>query len=69
VKHVNHSKTTKGKAFSTTSIGVVSSKEEVITLTPEQLIMLQMSEEDIKNGDLLSQDELDLLNNKWLLGK
>lgn len=31
--------------------------------------MLQMSKEDIKNGDLITQDELDDLDIKWLRGK
>lgn len=39
--------------------------EEVI-LTQEQKAMLTLSENDIKNGDLISQEEMNNRNLKWL---
>lgn len=35
-------------------------------LTSEQKIMLEMSEDDIKNGRLISQEEMDKRNLEWL---
>jgi hypothetical protein len=46
-----------------------SSKEGVISLTKEQKLMLQMSEVDIKNGNLLSEEDIDQLDKEWLNGK
>ena len=46
-----------------------SAKGEVVALTEEQKIMLQMSETDIKNGDLLSEEELDQQDKEWLKDK
>ena len=39
---------------------------ELVDLTEEQIIMLQMSENDIQNGNLISQLELDKSDLKWL---
>ena len=44
-------------------------KGEVVALTEEQKIMLQMSEADIQNGDLLSEKELDQQDKEWLKDK
>ncbi len=43
-----------------------SSVSEVVELTKEQKIMLEMSEEDIKNGKLISQDVMSKRNLEWL---
>ena len=43
-----------------------SSGSETVELTSEQITMLEMSEEDIKNGDLISQEALDKRNLEWL---
>lgn len=43
-----------------------SSESDIVELIPEQKIMLQMSEEDIKNGDLISQEAMDKRNAEWL---
>ena len=40
-----------------------------IKLTKEQKLMLEMSEADIQNGRILSQDELDKNDLEWLKGK
>lgn len=43
-----------------------SSETEIVKLSEEQKLMLQMSEEDIANGRLISQDEMDKRNLEWL---
>jgi hypothetical protein len=43
-----------------------SVNNEKITFTPEQLLMLQMSENDIANGHVSTQEELDKSDLKWL---
>ncbi|MGZ5242627.1 MAG: hypothetical protein ACXWEY_07870 [Bacteroidia bacterium] len=40
--------------------------KDVVTLTDEQKLMLQMSDDDIKNGRLISQKELDKQDKEWL---
>jgi len=42
------------------------SESNVIELTKEQKMMLEMSEEDIKNGKLISQEAMDKRNLEWL---
>jgi len=42
------------------------SESDIIELTSEQKIMLEMSENDIKNGRLISQDEMNKRNLEWL---
>ena len=42
------------------------STSDIVELTHEQKEMLQMSEEDIKNGQLISQDETNKRNLEWL---
>lgn len=39
---------------------------ETAELTDEQKIMLEMSEEDIRNGNLISQQAMDRRNIEWL---
>mgnify|MGYP007055520737 CR=1 FL=1 len=43
-----------------------SSSFELVELTDEQKTMLEMSEEDIKNGQLISQDAMNKRNLEWL---
>lgn len=40
--------------------------EEVIQLSEAQIVMLNRSEDDIKNNRLMSQDELDKMDVEWL---
>lgn len=46
-----------------------SAKGEIVVLTEEQKIMLQMSDNDIKNGDLFSEEELEQQDKEWLKDK
>ena len=39
---------------------------ELVELTNEQKIMLEMSEDDIKNGNLISQEAMNKRNLEWL---
>ncbi|CAN5893561.1 hypothetical protein BH24BAC1_BH24BAC1_14700 [soil metagenome] len=41
---------------------------DMVHLTEEQKVMLQLSEEDIKFGRLIPQDDLDKQDLKWLEG-
>lgn len=40
--------------------------EEIIKLSEAQILMLNRSEEDIKNNRLVSQEELDKIDLEWL---
>jgi hypothetical protein len=42
------------------------SESEIVELSNEQKIMLEMSEDDIKRGKLISQDAMDKRNVEWL---
>ena len=42
------------------------SESEIVELTNEQKIMLEMSENDIKSGKLISQDAMNKRNQEWL---
>ena len=42
------------------------SESEIVALTKEQKIMLEMSENDIKEGKLISQDAMNKRNGEWL---
>jgi hypothetical protein len=44
-------------------------EENKITLTKEQKLMLEMSENDIQNGRVISQSDLDKGDLEWLKGK
>jgi len=46
-----------------------ASGEEEVILTKEQRLMLQMSDQDIENGDTISQEELNNYDLKWLREK
>ena len=43
-------------------------EENKITLTKEQKLMLEMSENDIQNGRVISQSDLDKRDLEWLKG-
>lgn len=43
-----------------------TSESEIIELIDEQKIMLEMSEQDIKNGKLISQEAMEKRNLEWL---
>jgi hypothetical protein len=40
--------------------------EDIVKLTEEQKLMLQLSDNDIKNNRLISQSQLDKNDKKWL---
>ena len=42
------------------------SESEIVELTKEQKAMLEMSENDIKLGKLISQDAMNKRNQEWL---
>lgn len=42
--------------------------KDKVKLTEEQVLMLKLSDKDIKNGKLISQSELDKNDLKWLKG-
>jgi len=41
-------------------------KDEVISFSSEQLELLMMSEQDIKDGKLISESDLDKFDEEWL---
>ena len=43
-----------------------TSESDIIELTNEQKAMLEMSEQDIKEGKLISQEAMDKRNLEWL---
>jgi hypothetical protein len=43
-----------------------SSDNNTVKLTEEQILMLQLSDKDILNGILISQDQLDKEDLQWL---
>ncbi|MBY5959538.1 hypothetical protein KUV50_15405 [Membranicola marinus] len=49
-------------------ISASSVDSEIVELTAEQKEMLEMSEADIKNGRLISQEAMDTRNLEWLNG-
>jgi hypothetical protein len=48
------------------NIFVSMQTDEILPLTTEQIEMLMMSEKDIENGNLVSEYELDKLDEQWL---
>jgi len=42
--------------------------QDTAQLTEEQVLMLQLSDDDIKNGKVISHDQLDKDNLQWLKG-
>ena len=47
-------------------ISFSSSESDIVKLTNEQKAMLEMSENDIKHGNLISQEEMSKRNLEWL---
>lgn len=47
-------------------ISSISAENDIVELTKEQKEMLEMSEADIKNGRLISQEAMDKRNLEWL---
>lgn len=43
-----------------------TSETDIVELTDEEKTMLEMSEQDIKNGKLISQEAMDKRNLEWL---
>jgi len=43
-----------------------ASSSDLVELTNEQKTMLEMSEDDIKNGELISQDAMSKRNLEWI---
>jgi len=61
--------TIKNKVFLETLDKMISSKaydSDIVLLTMEQKEMLEMSENDIENGRLISQEAMDKRNLEWL---
>ena len=48
------------------SIFISTQNEDILNLSSEQIEILSMSEEDMKNGNLISESELGKLDSKWL---
>ena len=44
----------------------ITSNSESIELNNEQKTMLKMSDNDIKNGDLISQEAMNIRNLEWI---
>jgi hypothetical protein len=44
-------------------------KHEKVVLTKEQKLMLEMSEKDLLDGQIISQNDLDKNDLEWLKGK
>ncbi len=49
-----------------TLISSSTTESNILELTDEQKAMLEMSEKDIKNGNLISQEAMDKRNLEWL---
>ena len=45
-----------------------SINNDIVKLSKEQILMLELSEDDIKNGRILTQEQLDKNDLKWLEG-
>lgn len=48
------------------TIFATAQPSEILSLTPEQIEMLLMSELDIASGNLISEEELDKLDAEWM---
>jgi len=46
-----------------------SVEKDTVKLTQEQVLMLQLSDQDIKKGKLISQEQLDKEDLQWLKGR
>lgn len=49
-----------------TLISSSTTESNILELTDQQKAMLEMSEKDIKNGNLISQEAMDKRNLEWL---
>lgn len=47
-------------------VSASSVNDEVIDLSEAQILMLNMSDDDIKNNRLVSQEQLDKMDMEWL---
>ncbi len=47
-------------------VSTSSVNEDIVQLSEEQILMLNMSDEDIKNGRIVPHDELDKIDLEWL---
>ena len=47
-------------------VSTSSVNEDIIQLSESQILMLNMSDEDIKNGRIVPYDELDKIDLEWL---
>ena len=47
-------------------VSSISAESKIVELSTEQKLMLAMSEMDIKNGKLISQEAMDKRNLEWL---
>lgn len=54
------------KVLSSMLSAISSKNNERVSFSSEQIEMLNLSEEDIKNGDFISEDDLDKSDSKWL---
>jgi hypothetical protein len=45
-----------------------TSEQDIVKLSDEQILMLNLSESDIKNGKLIPQNQLDKTDLEWLKG-
>jgi hypothetical protein len=50
-------------------VSTSSVDSDIVQLTEEQVLMLQLSDDDIKSGKLISQDQLDKDDLEWLKGQ
>ena len=47
-------------------VSTSSVNEDIVQLSESQILMLNMSDEDIKNGRIIPHDELDKIDLEWL---
>ena len=47
-------------------VEVSNFEKDIVKLTDEQILMLQLSDKDIKNGKLISHTQLDKSDLQWL---
>ena len=45
---------------------LATAQEEIVHFSDSQIAMLRMSDDDIKNGRLVSEEELTIQDEKWL---
>lgn len=43
-----------------------TTEDDIVKFSKEQIIMLEMSDEDIRNGNTITQEDLDKEDLKWL---